>query len=79
MQIQHLKRRVNSSNADCFYQRLGRKIEDIKSSEYGKSEVSGHTTVFHALLNSDLPPKEKSSLRLRDEAFTLLLGGTTTT
>jgi len=30
------------------------------------------------LLNSNLPPAEKSTLRLRDEAFSLIIGSTTT-
>ena len=36
-------------------------------------------TVFHGLLNSGLPPSEKSNQRLRQEAQLLVLAGQDTT
>ena len=44
-----------------------------------KMEVQDETTVFHSLLNSDLPISEKSSGRLAEEAVLLVGAGTHTT
>ena len=44
-----------------------------------KSIAGSHRTIFHALLESDLPEKEKSEERLTDEAFALIGAGTETT
>lgn len=38
-----------------------------------------HPTLFHELLQSDLPAHEKSVGRIRDEAFIVVAAGTTTT
>ena len=39
----------------------------------------GYESVFHGLLQADLPPSEKSTARLRQEARLLLLAGQDTT
>lgn len=38
-----------------------------------------HPTIFHSILDSTLPPKEKSVARLADEAQMFVMAGTTTT
>jgi hypothetical protein len=38
-----------------------------------------HETIFHELLNSDLPPEEKSDVRLADEAQLVVAAGLITT
>jgi cytochrome P450 len=42
-------------------------------------KFDGDGTVFHGLLNSDLPPSEKSNFRMRQEAQLLVLAGQDTT
>lgn len=39
----------------------------------------GYESVFHGLLRADLPPSEKSTARLRQEAQLLVLAGQDTT
>ena len=47
--------------------------------EAGKDGSGLDTTVFHALLESDLPPEEKSSWRLWQEGQTIIGAGSETT
>jgi cytochrome P450 len=55
-----------------------KQIEDIRRSD--PSEASQHTqTIFHTLLQSDLPPAEKATGRLAEEAVLLVGAGTHTT
>lgn len=44
-----------------------------------RSGSKAHGTIFQALLDSDLPPEEKSADRLQDEAQTLVGAGSETT
>ena len=60
-----------SSEAD-----LTRQIEAIRASP---GEAKSHRTFFHSLLAGDLPPHEKSTARLTDEALTIIGAGTVTT
>lgn len=43
--------------------------------ETERLEEKDHPTIFHELLQSDLPPQEKEVQRLRDEAQTILGAG----
>lgn len=45
----------------------------------GSAKKNTHRTVFTELLDSDLPPAEKSVKRLTDEGITLIAAGTDTT
>jgi len=56
-------------------------IDEIKriSGSKGKKDDEDKTTIFHSLLNSDLPNSEKSSGRLAEEAVLLIGAGTHTT
>lgn len=54
-------------------------IDKIRSEKNTSHLTSGHQTVFHALLNSDLPPEEKTSRRLGEEARGMIGAGTFTT
>lgn len=52
------------------------KIDKIRSSTVGEE---GARTIFHGLLQSDLPESEKSSARLAEESQNLLAAGTDST
>ena len=52
-----------------------KQIEKIRS----ENKMDSDGTVFHGLLNSGLPPSEKSNQRLRQEAQLLVLAGQDTT
>ncbi|KAF2176548.1 cytochrome P450 [Zopfia rhizophila CBS 207.26] len=58
---------------------LARKVGDIrKGINEGHKDVS-HPTIFHELLNSDLPASEKTNARLGDEAQLIVAAGLITT
>lgn len=50
----------------------------MRAGKYEAHKYSQHPTVLHDLLESDLPPAEKSKTRIRAEAQTLIGGGTST-
>jgi hypothetical protein len=50
-------------------------IEAIRA----ETKTEGYQSVFHGLLQADLPPSEKSTARLRQEAQLLVLAGQDTT
>lgn len=58
-----------------------RRLEEVKSDIANKHalEESDKTSVFHHILQSNLPEPEKDSGRLQREAFAILGAGTTTT
>ncbi|KAK4998302.1 hypothetical protein LTR66_002448 [Elasticomyces elasticus] len=61
-----------------FQDEMKRRIREVK----GKSEFYeklSHKTVFHEVLNSDLPPQEKTVDRLWQEASIVSIAGTETT
>ncbi|KAI9667579.1 MAG: hypothetical protein M1821_000395 [Bathelium mastoideum] len=58
---------------------LANQIETIRDGKDTAAAKSGHKTIFHDLLASDLPQQEKSRNRLRDEAFSLVTAGSGTT
>ena len=60
---------------NCF-QQWKRQIEDIMKSDDLKNI---NDTIFHGLLNSNLPPSEKSIDRLLQEAQLLVVAGQDTT
>ena len=73
--------RVNSQ--DCFSksysdmrQQWIRQIDGIRASKHLETNDE---TIFHGILNSDLPPSEKKTSRLRQEAQLLVQAGQDTT
>ena len=44
----------------------------------GRATKSSHKTIFEELIESDLPPEEKSIDRLAEEGFALILAGADT-
>jgi cytochrome P450 len=59
-----------------FGQGWVRQIEEIRKS---RDKEAGKNTIFHGLLNSDLPDQEKGTKRLRQEAQLVVLAGQDTT
>jgi cytochrome P450 len=59
-----------------FAQGWVRQIEEIRNS---KDKEAGKNTIFHGLLNSELPETEKATKRLRQEAQLVVLAGQDTT
>ena len=54
-------------------------MEILSENRKGHKEAYNSPTIFHELINSNLPVEEKSLPRLIDEAFTLIGAGTATT
>jgi len=54
-------------------------VRDIQASPNSLSKDVTHRTVFHQIINSDLPPKEKSFARLAGDGQVIVLAGTLTT
>jgi cytochrome P450 len=55
------------------------KIQRMKNGETEALKEKPYPTIFHELLESDLPPSEKGVQRLGDEAQTILGAGLETT
>lgn len=68
---------LHQANRIC--QSYAAEIDKIRSEKSTSHLTSGHQTVFHTLLNSDLPSAEKTSDRLGEEALGLIGAGTFTT
>jgi len=60
-------------------QDLGRQIGEIRRGVNDAHKHVSHPTIFHEVLNSDLPPEEKSDARLGDEAQLIVAAGLITT
>ncbi|PHH87959.1 hypothetical protein CDD83_8173 [Cordyceps sp. RAO-2017] len=62
-------------------QLCGRRVAEVKADIASKSELkeSDKTSIFHHILQSDVPESEKAPDRMRREAFALLAAGTITT
>jgi cytochrome P450 len=58
---------------------IAEEVEAIRSGQNKLHETSGHRTIFHCLLQSNLPPQEKARNRLRDEALSVVSAGFITT
>lgn len=58
---------------------LRAKIARVRSGLEDGEKLPEHPTVFHSLLQSDLPPAEKTNLRLAEEAQLILGAGIETT
>ncbi|KAI1394186.1 putative cytochrome P450 [Hypoxylon trugodes] len=71
----------NVAGFRMFHQLSQRRVEAVKSHIASKPELeeSDKTSIFHYILQSDLPGPEKESGRLQREAFALLAAGTITT
>ncbi|KAF2109560.1 cytochrome P450 [Lophiotrema nucula] len=54
-------------------------VEEIRREGFDKNIGDGSKTIFHTLLQSDLPASEKDTLRLAEEAVLLVGAGTHTT
>jgi cytochrome P450 len=60
-------------------QDLGRQVGEIRRGINDAHKHVSHPTIFHELLNIDLPPEEKSDVRLGDEAQLIVAAGLITT
>src|SRR6266487_5460425 len=60
-------------------QDLGRQVGEIREGINESHKNVNHPTIFHELLNSDLPTEEKSNARLGDEAQLIVAAGLITT
>ncbi|KAI0903280.1 putative cytochrome P450 [Ustulina deusta] len=71
----------HAASFKTFHQMSQRRVEEVKSDIASKREIgeSEKTSVFHHILQSNLPESEKDSGRLQREAFALLAAGTITT
>ncbi|RAO73216.1 uncharacterized protein BHQ10_009228 [Talaromyces amestolkiae] len=58
---------------------LGRKVEEIRTGFNNLHQDTKHATIFHELLNSDLPEEETTNKRLGDEAQLIVAAGLITT
>lgn len=58
---------------------LARQVEEIRKGINEAHKTVSHPTIFHELLNSDLPEEEKSDARLGDEAQLIIAAGLITT
>lgn len=54
-------------------------VEETRKGYKQGSKPSEHPTIFHALLDSDLPAEEITTRRLTHEAVTVVTAGSTTT
>ena len=63
----------------CDPQFLSQKVEDIRNDENEDYKKVNHPTLFRELLQSNLPPQEKSIIRLMQEAQSVIGAGLTTT
>lgn len=74
LQMQKYRHRLEKQIADV------KNATDIKKVGGADKEITGHTTIFHELLErSTLPPNELVEKRLTDEAITLVGAGLVTT
>ncbi|KAJ5345239.1 hypothetical protein N7452_003243 [Penicillium brevicompactum] len=75
---QQLVQRLSPMTASLF---SFRKIifDEAKSAFENGSHVGGRETMFQALCDPKIPPKERTLARFQDEAFTVLGAGTETT
>ncbi|ATZ52267.1 hypothetical protein BCIN_08g00320 [Botrytis cinerea B05.10] len=56
-----------------------RQVEEIMAGENEAWRGKDHLTIFHAILDSKLPPQEKTVERLSEDAQVLVMAGTLTT
>lgn len=59
--------------------KMSLQIEAIRGGQDDAHRYSDHPTVFHELLNSNMPEREKAKNRIRDEAQTIIGAGISTT
>ena len=58
---------------------MATQIKSIMTGENDNYKLSTHPTIFHDILESDLPPQEKALDRLWQEGQTIIGAGTETT
>jgi cytochrome P450 len=58
---------------------MERQIADILAGRNHEAKVASHPTVFHELLQSNLPPEDLTLSRLQNEAMSLVGAGDHTT
>ncbi|KFY46117.1 hypothetical protein V495_02642 [Pseudogymnoascus sp. VKM F-4514 (FW-929)] len=61
-----------------FQNMIKREIQEIKSGKTDNKSAD-HRTIFYEIINSDLPPEEKSDARLAQDGQTVVIAGTITT
>lgn len=59
-------------------QELGAQVDEIKSGKNDAYKSVGHPTIFHEILESDLPPQEMSKNRMEQEAQNVIGAGLVT-
>jgi cytochrome P450 len=64
---------------DLLSQNTLKQIANIQAGVNDYNKSVSHPTIFHSILNSKLPPEEKTAVRIADEAQVLMLAGTLTT
>lgn len=62
-----------------FYEDMSEQVSDVIAGKNHEAKNSSHTTIFHEILNSRLPPREKTHKRLHCEANALVGAGVETT
>ncbi|KAK2743339.1 hypothetical protein FQN55_007274 [Onygenales sp. PD_40] len=58
---------------------LGRRVNEIRNGVNDSHKKAQHPTIFHEVLNSDLPEDQKTDARLGDEAQLIVAAGLITT
>jgi cytochrome P450 len=61
------------------FQDIFKQIDNIQTTTYDGHLKVSHDTIFHEILNSKLPPEEKSSTRLWQDGQVTVIAGTLTT
>lgn len=64
---------------DLGIQDLALKVREIRDGVNQAAKTASHPTIFHEILNSDLPVAEKTDARLGDEAQLIVAAGLITT
>lgn len=77
--VRHLVERVGFGQLMTPLKDVRAIISRIASGEDQAYKQSSHPTIFHEVLQSDLPPQEKALRRLGDEAQTIIGAGLETT
>lgn len=62
-----------------FIEQKRNTLKQIAAIHDGQKSNLSHPTIFHSILDSKLPPEEKSVSRLSDDAQVLMMAGTLTT
>jgi cytochrome P450 len=70
---------LSDTLTEAMLQNIRNQIQEIKSGQREDSKAANHRTIFYEIINSDLPPPEKSDSRLAQDGQTMVIEGTLTT